>query len=103
MQGLLAGDGVRMALHGDGEAQLEPVPQEGGSLVPPAWRARLQRAWQQGCFLTAQSTGLEGERRAARRTRQEPVMEQVRPWSTVRGIGVQSAGRLVMACCAWRD
>ena len=30
-------------------------------------------------------------------------MEQVRPWSTLRGIGVKSAWVLVMACFAWRD
>jgi len=78
MQGLLAGSGVRMALHGDVEAQLEQVHQEDGALLPPAWLARLKRAWQQVGFLTEQSTGLEGERRAARRTRQEPGMEQVK-------------------------
>lgn len=103
MQGWLAGSGVRMALHGDVEAQREPVHQEDGSLLPPALRARLKRAWQQGCFLTAQITALEGARRAARHTRQEPGMEQVRPWSTWRGIGVQSAWLFVMACFAWRD
>jgi transposase len=91
MKGLLAGYGVRMALHGDVEAQLEQVHQEDGSLLPPALRACLKRAWQQGCFLTEQLTGLEGERRAALRTREEPVMEQVRQLSTLRGIGVNSA------------
>jgi transposase len=103
MKGLLAGYGVRMALHGDVEAQLEQVHQEDGSLVPPALLARLKRAWQQGCFLTAQSTGLEGERRAARRTRQEPVMEKGRHLSTLRGIGGHSAWLCVLECCAWRD
>jgi transposase len=103
MKGLLAGYGVRMALHGDVEAQLEQVHQEDGSLLPPAWRARLKRAWQQVCFLTAQITELEGERRAALRTRQEPVMEKVRQWSTLRGIGVNSAWLFVMEFFAWRD
>ena len=103
MQGLLAGSGVRMALHGDVEAQLEQVHQEDGALLPPALLARLKRAWQQVGFLTEQSTGLEGERRAARRTRQEPGMEQVRQWSTLRGIGGNSAGLFVMEFFAWRD
>ena len=102
-QGWLAGYGVRLALHGEVEAPLEPVPQADGSLLPPALRARLTRAWQQMCFLPAQLTALEGARRAALRTRQEPVMAQVRPWSTWRGIGVKSAWLLVMACLAWRD
>ncbi|HLB76904.1 MAG TPA: hypothetical protein VJO72_07710 [Candidatus Dormibacteraeota bacterium] len=103
LQGWLAGEGVRRALHGEGETQREPGPQEDGALLPPAWRARLQRAWPQGCCLTAQRTARAGARRAALRTRQEPVRAQVRPWSTVRGLGVQRAGRLVRACCAWRD
>jgi transposase len=79
------------------------VHQEDGSLLPPALRARLQRAWQQVCFLTAQITELEGERRAALRTRQEPVMEKVRQLSTLRGIGVNSAWLFVMEFFAWRD
>jgi len=93
---------VRRALHGDVEAQREQGPQAGGSLWPPALRARLKRAWPQGCFLPAPSTALEGARRAARPTRQEPVMEQVRPWLPLRGIGVHSAGLCVLACLAWR-
>ena len=92
-----------MALHGAVEAQLKQGHQEDGSLLPPALRARLQRAWQQVCCLREQITGLEGERRAARRTRQEPVMEQGRQWSTWRGIGVNSAWLCVMAFFAWRD
>src|SRR5262252_7953629 len=103
IQGLLAGHGVQLALHGDVEAQLEQVHQEDGSLLPPALRARLKRAWQQVCFLTAQITALEGERRAALHTRQEPVMEQVRQLLTLRGIGVNSAWLCVMEFFAWRD
>jgi transposase len=103
MQGVLAGYGVRMALHGDVEAQLAQVHQEDGSLLPPALRARLTRAWQQVCFLTTPITALEGERRAALRTRQEPVMEQVRHLSTLRGIGVNSAWLFVREFFAWRD
>ena len=102
-QGWLAGEGVRRARHGEVETPREPGPQEDGALLPPAVRARLQRAWPQGCCLTAPSTARAGARRAALRTRQEPVMAQVRPWSTVRGLGVQRAWRLVRACCAWRD
>jgi transposase len=103
MQGWLAGYGGRPALHGDGEAPLDQGHQEDGSLLPPALRARLKRAWPQVCFPTTQLTALEGERRAALRTRQAPVLEKVRPWSTLRGIGVQSAWRWVMEFFARRD
>jgi transposase len=102
LQGWLAGYGVRRALHGDVEAQLEQGHQEDGSLLPPALRARLKRAWQQGGFLPAQITARAGERRAALHTRQEPVLAQGRPLSTLRGIGVNRAWLFVMACFAWR-
>jgi hypothetical protein len=66
-------------------------------------RARLQRAWQQVCCLTAQITEREGTRRAALHTRQEPGMETIRQLSTWRGIGVHSAWLFVLACFAWQD
>ena len=103
MQGWRAGDGVRRALHGEVEAPLAPGPQADGALRPPAWRARRTRAWPPVCCLPAQRTEREGARRAARRTRPAPVMAKVRPWSTVRGSGGQSAWLVVLACCAWRD
>jgi transposase len=103
LQGWRAGSGGRLALHGDVEAQLEQGHPADGALGPPAWLARLQGAGQPGCFLTAQSTGLEGERRAARRPRQEPVMEQVRPLSPVRGLGGKRAWVCGRDCLAWRD
>jgi transposase len=103
MPGVLAGYGVRRARHGDVEAQRAQGPQEDGALWPPALRARLTRAWPPVCCLTAPSTARAGARRAARPTRPEPVLETVRPWSTVRGIGVQRAWRCGLACLAWRD
>jgi transposase len=103
MKGLLAGCGVRLALQGDVEAQLDQARQWDGSALPAALRARLQRAWQQVQGLTDQIVRLEAERRAVLRTSAEPVVEQVRQLATLRGIGVNSAWLFVMECFAWRD
>jgi transposase len=67
IKGLLAGFGMRLALHGEVETPL-----------PAAWRARLKRAWQKVQHLTEQSGSLEAERRTALRTSEERVIEQVR-------------------------
>jgi transposase len=103
MKGLLAGCGVCLALQGDVEAQLDQAHQWDGSALSAALRARLQREWQQVCFLTQQIEALEAERRAVLRTSEEPVVEQVRQLATLRGIGVNSAWLFVMECFAWRD
>jgi transposase len=103
MKGLLAGYGVRLALQGDMEAQLDQARQWDGSPLPAALRARLQREWQQVQFLTEQIVSLEAERRAVLRTSEEPAVEKVRQLATLRGIGVNSAWLFVMECFAWRD
>jgi transposase len=101
MQGLLAGVGIRMALAGEVEAQLEQVRQWDGTPLPAALQARRKRAWQQVCFLTQQSMTLEAERREVLRTSAEPVVDQVRQLATLRGIGVNSAWLFVMEFFAW--
>jgi transposase len=103
LKGLLAGCGVRLALQGDVEAQLEQARQWDGSALSAALRARLQREWQKVCVLTPQIEALEVERRAVLRTSAEPVVEQVRQLATLRGMGVNRAWLFVMECCAWRD
>ena len=52
IKGLLAGQGVQLALQGDVDAQLDHVQQWDGSPLPSALRTRLKRAWQQVGFLT---------------------------------------------------
>jgi len=78
LQGLLAGCGVRLTLHGDVAPQREQVRQWDGSPLPPAVRARLPREWQQAPLLTEQLDRLETGRRAAWRTSEAPAVEQVR-------------------------
>jgi transposase len=102
-KGLLAGSGLRMGWQGEVDTPREPVRQWDGAPLPAALRARLKRAWQQVQGLPEQSTPLEAARRAARRTRAEPVMAKVRQLTTRRGIGVHRAWCCVMACFAWRD
>jgi transposase len=91
IKGVLAGYGIRMGLQGDVETQIGEVRQWDGSPLPTALRARLKREWQKVQGLTEHILHLEAERRAARRTSAEPVMEKVRQLMTLRGLGVQSA------------
>jgi transposase len=102
-KGLLAGYGIRMALPGDVETQLDEVRQWDGTPLPSALCARLKREWQKVQHLTEQLGSLEAERRAELRTSEERVLEQVRQLATLRGIGVNSAWRFVMEFFAWRD
>jgi transposase len=100
---MLAGYGIRMALQGDVETQIEEVRQWDGSPLPAALRARLKREWQKVQHLTEQIGSLEAERRAELRASEERVMEKVRQLATLRGIGVNSAWLFVMEFFAWRD
>jgi transposase len=89
-------------LPGDVPVQLEQGRQGDGALLPAAWLARLQRAWQQVQSLTMQLTSLETERRAELRGREAPAMAPVRQCATLRGIGGNRAWLFVMAFFAWR-
>jgi transposase len=103
IQGLLASYGVRIHLRGEVPSQLEPLRQWDGSPWPPALRARLARAWQQGRFLTEQIEALEAERREVLGPSQEPAAAQGRQVNTLRGLGTNSAWLYVMEFFAWRE
>jgi len=94
---------MRMAWPGDVETEREESRQWDGTPLPAALRARLKRAWQKVQQLTEPIGSLEAERRAGLRTREERVMEQVRQFAPLRGMGVKSAWRLVREFFAWRD
>jgi transposase len=102
IQGLLAGDGIRINRGGDVPTQLAQVRQWDGSPLPSALQARLAREWQQVRFLTEQIEALEAERRQVLRTSQDPVVEKVRQLNTRRGIGTNSAWLYVMEFLAGR-
>jgi transposase len=86
IQGLLASHGLGVALPGDVPTQLSQLRQGDGSPLPPALRARL-----------------EAKRRQLLHTSVEPVMGQVRPLNTLRGIGTNSAWLYGMEFFAWRE
>src|SRR5215831_4494420 len=70
IKGLLAGQGVQLALEGDVEARLDQAHQWDRSPLPSALLSRLKRAWQQVSFLTAQIQTMEAKRRALLRHRE---------------------------------
>jgi transposase len=103
IKGLLAGYGMRMALPGEVEPQLDAVRQWDGAPLPTALCARLKREWQKVQQLTEQMGSLEAERRAELRTSEAQGMEQVRQLATLRGIGIKRAWLFVMEFFAWRE
>jgi transposase len=102
-QGLLASHGLRVARQGDVPAQLSQWRHGDGASRPPALRARLEREWQPGSFLTEELEGREAERRQRLHPSVEPVMEQIHPWPTRRGSGTNSVWLGVKEGFAWRE
>ena len=103
IQGVFAGSGVRLALHGDVVAQREQGRQWDGTSLPAALQARLQREGQKVQRLTDQIGRLAAERREEVRTSAEPVVDKGRQLTTLRGVGLHSAWLFVMEGFAWRD
>ncbi|MGQ9854177.1 MAG: IS110 family transposase [Candidatus Oleimicrobiaceae bacterium] len=103
IKGLLAGQGVRMALKADFPARLDEVRLWDGSPLPLGLRSRLEREYACWRFIGEQIRGLEAERWELIRTSADPSVEMVRRLLRLRGIGENSAWEFVMEFFAWRD
>jgi transposase len=102
IKGLLAAQGLTLALHGDVPPQLALLRWWDGSPVPPGLRQRLTRDWEQVEGLAHRIVPLEAERRELLRTPQEAAIRQVRQLLTLKGIGENSAWLFVMEFFGWR-
>jgi transposase len=103
MKGLLAHQGVVLAVSASFLAELAVVELWDGTALPPGLRARLEREWARVELLTAQIRQLEGERAEALRSDPAPAVELVRRLLRLRGIGVNSAWLYVMEFFGWRQ
>lgn len=101
--GLLATQGVRLALTVELPAKLQRVQVWDGSPLPPGLQRRVLGAWQQWHWLGEQVRELEKERRDVLRNSEAPAVEQVRQLLRLKGIGENSAWLFVMEFFAWRD
>jgi transposase len=102
MKGLLANQGVVLAVDAGFLAELALVELWDGTALPSGLRARLEREWAKVALLSAPIRQLEGQREAAIRTDPAPAVELVRQRLRLRGIGVNSAWLYVMEFFGWR-
>jgi transposase len=103
IKGLLAAQGVRLEVRKDFLEQLDEIRLWDGAALPPGLRARLERAWEQRCWLTERIRGLEAERRALLRTSEAEDVERVRQLLQLDGIGENSAWVFVTEFFGWRE
>lgn len=103
IRGLLATQGVKLALTGGFLGRLDGVERWDGSGLPPGIRTRIERAWEQRQWLTARMRELEAERRELLRTSDAEHVEKVRQLMELSGIGENSAWTFVTELFGWRQ
>jgi transposase len=103
--GLLATQGVMLAVRAGFGEQVEAARRWNGEPIPPLLRARLAREWTKVQLLTTQITTLERARRQRLREADagDRVVASVRRLLRVRGVGEQSAWLLVLELYSWRE
>jgi transposase len=103
IKGLLAGQGVRMAVQGDFLERLERVRLWDGSPLPPGLQSRLRREYSCWQFVEGHIQELEAERAELLRTSSDPSVAQVRQLLRLRALGENSAWLFVMEFFGWRE
>ncbi len=103
IKGLLASQGVKMAIKMDFLTQLETVRLWDGSGLGAGLRDRLEREYQRYQLVQAQIRQIDQIRREAIRSVDTPALEQVRQLLRLKGIGINSAWVYVMEFFAWRN
>lgn len=103
IKGLLAGQGLRLAVQSDFLMQLAHVRLWDGSALPAGLRARLAREYAGLQFVEQQIQELERERQELLRHSADPSVAQVRQLMRLRGIGINSAWLYVMEFFGWRQ
>jgi transposase len=103
IKGLLAGQGIRMAVQTDFLSRLDEVHLWDESPLPAGLRARLEQEYACLVFVNQQIQLLEAERSAMLRTSSDPSVVKVRQLLRLRGIGANSAWLFVMEFFGWRN
>ena len=103
MHGLLATEGVTLALTGDLPAALAAVRRWDGTPLPAELVARLARDWRQVEALTARRRTLQAQRRRDVATGTTPAHGQMRRLMQLSAVGVASATVLVGEFFGWRQ
>lgn len=104
IEGLLAGQGVRLPVGTDFLERLEKVRLWDGTALLPGLRSRLKREYAGWEFVNQQVKEVEAERTEAIRTSDDPSVDKVRKLLLLlRGIGDNSAWLFVMEFFGWRE
>lgn len=103
IKGLLASQGVKMAICADFLAQPEAVRLCDGSQLGSGLHNRLKREYQRYQLVQEQIQQINRVRQETIRNDDTPAMEQVRQLMRLKGIGVNSAWLYVMEFFSWRD
>ena len=102
IHGLLATEGVKLALTGDVPAALAGARRWNDTPLPAALVARLVRDWRQVEALTARRAALQGQRRRDVATGPTPAHGQMRQLLHLRGVGIATVTVLVREFFGWR-
>jgi transposase len=102
MHGLLATEGVTLALTGDVPAALAAARRWNGTPLPAELVARLARDWRQVEALTARRAALQAQRRQELATGTTPAHAQMRQLARLSAVGAATATVLVREFFGWR-
>lgn len=102
IQGLLAGQGIRLQVTKDFLDQLKAARLYDGRPLPPALHCRLVREYARIELLDSQIRELERDRAELVEEWEGPEAEQVRQLLQLRGIGINSAWLFVVEFFGWR-
>ncbi len=103
IKGLLAGQGIRVAVKGDFLQRLDGLRLWDGSPLPGGLRHRVEQEYAALRFVEGQIRALEARRREMIRRSDDPAVEKVRRLLRLRGIGENSAWLFVMEFFGWRE
>jgi transposase len=103
IQGLLAGQGVRLLVTKDFLEQLKAARLYDGRPLPPALHCRLVREYARVGLLDSQIRELERDRAELVKEWEGPEAEKVRQLLQLRGVGINSAWLFVSEFFGWRQ
>ncbi len=102
IKGLLATQGVRLAVGKNFLKEMEAVRIWNGDPLPSFLQTRLKREYQRKQFVERQIKCVEEERLQILRHSEDPVVQMVRDLMRIKAIGINSAWTFVMEFFGWR-
>lgn len=103
IHGLLASQGISLALDAEFVARIEDLRIWDGSPLSPELQDRLRRTFEQVNTLGARINALHTSQRQQIATGTDPVLDKIRQLTALRGIGARSAWLFTMEFFAWRQ